>query len=207
MPNNDYSGEITELFTLLARENEYDADHKPSVTLIAETPSLIDTIHLRPINFKANNEVELDDSYATTTKGTITVKSPKTNYYGVRVVWEKIFTKNNWPTQEFVAECDTITSDFDSYLKGGTNNDRGDVATRNGGIIPNTYDDVGDALDETYGPGPVVTYEDNNNRFDLTGVKEDVVFLPPVLEKPILVGGSVSQSYKWSTPTIYRILQ
>ena len=205
MPNNDYSGEITELFTLLARENEYDADHKPSVTLIAETPSLIDTIHLRPDNFRADNEVVLNDSYDTTTKGTITVKSPKTDYYGVRVVWEKIFTKNNWPTQEFVAECDTITSDFDSYLKGGTNNDRGDVATRNGGIIPNTYDDVGDALDETH--GPVVTYEDNNNRFDLTGVKEENVFISPVLEKPILVGGSVSQSYKWSTPTIYRILQ
>lgn len=204
-PKIDYSGEITELFLLLANEGKYDDDHKPSVTLIAETPSLIDTIHLRPNNFKVNNEVELDDSYATTTKGTITVKSPKTNNYGVRVVWEKIFTKNNWPTQEFVAECDTITSDFDSYLKGGTSNDRGDVATRNGGIIPNTYLDKDDALDETH--GPVVTYEDNNNRFGLTGVKEEEVFLPPVLEKPILVGGSVSQSYKWSTPTIYRILQ
>ena len=206
MPNNDYSGEITELFYLLARENEYDADHKPSVTLIAETPYEIDTIHFQPSNFQVDNTVVTNDPFSTTTKGTITVKSPKTDYYGVRVVWEKIFTKNNWPTQEFVAECDTITSDFDSYLKGGTNNDRGDVATRNGGIIPNTYDDVGDPLDETYGPGPVVTYEDNN-RFGFTGLKEEEVFLPPVLDKPILVGGSVSQSYKWSTPTIYRVLQ
>lgn len=208
MPNNDYSGEITELFTLLARENEYDADHKPSVTLIAETPYVIDTIHFQPSNFQAGNIVVTNDPFSTTTKGTITVKSPKTTWSaGVQVVWEKIFTENNWPTKEFVADSDDISSDFDSYLKGGTNNDRGDVATRNGDIIPNTYDDVGDPLDETYGPGPVVTYEDNNNRFDLTGVKEENVFISPVLEKPILVGGSVSQSYKWSTPTIYRILQ
>lgn len=209
MPNNDYSGEITELFTLLARENEYDADHKPSVTLIAETPNLIDTIHFGPDNFRANNEVSLNDSYDTTTKGTITVKSPKTNIYGVRVVWEKIFTENNWPDREFVAECDTITSDFDSYLKGGTNNDRGDVATRNGCIVPNTFLnilDIDDALDESH--GPTVAYEDyGNTGIDLKGIKEENVFLPPILENPILVGGRESKNYKWSTPTIYRVLQ
>ncbi len=200
-PKNDYSGEITELFTLLARENEYDADHKPSVTLIAETPSSTATIHLRPDNFRANNEVALDDSYATTTKGTITVESPKTSYYGVRVVWEKIFTKNNWPNHEFVAECDTITSDYDSYLKVGTNNDRGDVATRNGDIIPNTCQDF--VINELIGPKET----DEDNMTDVIGVKEEIVCLPPILEKPLLVGGSVSKSYKWSTPTIYRVLQ
>lgn len=206
MPNNDYSGEITELFYLLANEGRYDEDHKPSVTLLAETPSAIDTIHFGPENFRVGNEVRIKDTFSSTTKGTITVKSPKTKDYGVRVVWEKIFTDNNWPDKEFVAECDTITSDFDSYLKGGTNNDRGDVATRNGGIIPNTYDDVGDALDESH--GPTVAYEDyGDNRIDLRGIKEENVFLPPILENPILVGGRESKSYKWSTPTIYRVLQ
>lgn len=204
-PNNDYTGEITELFYLLANEGKYDDDHKPSVTLIAETPFLIDTIHLRPDNFRVNNEVVLDDSFDTTTKGSVTVKSPKTRDYGVRVVWEKIFTENNWPIKEFVAECDTITSDYDSYLKVGTNNDRGDVATRNGGIITNTYDDIGDALDESH--GPIVYADDGDNSSDLKGIKEENVFLPPLLEKAPLVGGSVSKSYKWSTPTIYRVLQ
>lgn len=161
---------------------------KPSITL---TMNCTDTTITKQFNRNDVGPLTLyeiphrEDVYT----GTVEVKSCKTFMYGLQVVWKKSASGPNWPFNEFV-ENGTISGTAPGVVKGGTNNNNGNVAVRDGEIIKNT------------GDPRILPLEDKN----LVFVKEDTPVVSPTLCKNVYIGGTVSSNVKWEQPTIYKAL-
>ena len=178
------SGTIDVLRNILEPEDLCDDENKPSISV-----SLFEAFENEP----QVHTCKKDDIFYNTVKGipsvrhlnkvTIKIKSIKTRYNGVQIVWEKTAFKDNWPISVFV-ENGKIYCDISSITKVGTNNDNGNVAARGNTIISNT----------TNKP---LTKDD---RFTL----DENQLISPNLCKPVLVNGSESESIQWSKPVIYK---
>ncbi len=184
----------------------------------ARRPSIDVTLHCRDSIFKKtykkpddgvghyslDNLPYTEDFIAT---GIIVIKSAKTSTpNGIQVRWEKSASYPNWPIQELVvtATKDGITGNAPGVTKGGTNNGNDDVATRYGGIIPNTYGDEGDCLDPI-GDLPTATLDPR--RLEYEGVCVDDPFYSPTLCRPIYSGGAFNADLEWEKPIIVKLSQ
>ena len=138
--------------------------------------------------------------------GNVVIKTCKTSMYAIQVRWEKEASQPNWPLKEVVSTADSknISGNAPAVTKGGTNNGNGDAATRNGGIITNTYGSEGEALDPV-GDLPTATLDPRNLEFE--GICEEDPFYSPTLSRPVYSGGTFRSDIEWDKPIIVKISQ
>ena len=180
-----YSGSINNLGTILANADNYDEDHKPSISVTIEDLFSEKTVHNCNKEDVSWNTVFGIPNISKFYQATVTIKSIKTRDNGVQVVWTKSAFQDNWPINEFVKDG-SVTCENTAIIKVGTNNDSGDVATRNNTIISNTSNQA-------------------TNKDVLYAIEANQI-ISPNLVKPVLVGGKSSKDVKWSEPIIYKAL-
>ena len=182
---NKCSGTINNLDKVLCNVDSYDEAHRPSITVTIEDVYMGKTVHNCNKDDISLNTVFGIPNISNFYQGTVEIKSIKTRDNGVQVVWKKSALKDNWPINEFVADG-TISCEVTAITKAGTNNDRGNVAARGNMIISNTSD------------LPI--------KAEAFFIVEEKQIISPDLCKPVLVGGSISETVKWSEPVIYKAI-
>lgn len=177
-----FSGEIDNFVDILALADGLPNSQKPSIklemycpdTTIKKSFSRNDVSHYSVSGVPKRNDVA---------HGFVEIKSYKTTMYGLQVVWRKDGTYPNWPFHDFITDG-TINSDVNYIVKVGTNNGRGNVAVREGGIIGNTCMVGGE--------------------YHIVVIEEEPLYSQS-LEGPIYVGGELSNDVEWDTPAIYKL--
>ena len=186
--DSKYSGTIDNLKDIYYMIDGIEDSRKPSITL---TMNCTDTTITKKFN---NEDVGPWDLFQITYRedvytGTVEIKSCKTSMYGLQVVWKKSASGPNWPINEFV-QNGTISGTAPGIVKGGTNNNNGNVATRNGEIIRNTGDRY------------LLPIENENLAF----IAEEAPVISPALCKNVYIGGNISSNVEWDQPAIYKAL-
>ena len=182
--NSNYSGAVTTLANILWDEDRYDEDHKPSITVTIEDHNGTQKHSCKKEDITWNTVLGIpnpDHLY----KATIEIRSIKTIPNGIHVVWSKKATNDNWPINEFVADGH-VFCDAPSITKGGTNNDNGNVAVRDGAIIDNTCNQKAEC----------------KGKYALA----EECFISPDLQKDVFIGGHKSADIRWEEPAIYKEL-
>lgn len=184
--NADFSGTIDNLASILINEENYKGSNKPSIKVIFDDLVEGQIEHQCKKEDIAWNAVFGIPNPNNLYKGTVEIKSIKTNNYGIQVVWKRVEMKDNWPIEEIV-EKGVISCDVSHIVKAGTNNSNGNVAGRGDKVISNTSD--------------VERIDDMQ-----FVIEEEVYCVSPDLYEPVLVGGEISDSVKWDEPTIYKAI-
>ena len=177
-----YSGEIDNIVDVLVFADAVPKSQKPSIKLemYCKDTTIKKSFSLEEVTPYSISNVPKRDDVA---HGLVEIKSYKTTMYGLQVVWRKDATAPNWPFHDFITDG-TINSDADWIVKVGTNNGRGNVAVRDGGIIGNTCMVGGE--------------------FHIVEIEDEPLYSQS-LEEAIYIGGEFSNEVEWDAPVIYRI--
>jgi hypothetical protein len=196
---------IKSLLDIVRNADCLEESNKPSIYIALHCP---DTViektykNYMDVGDKALYGIPAPDDVKT---GTVVIKTCKTFMHGIQVRWEKEASQPNWPLKEVVSKADSknISGNAPAVTKGGTNNGNGDAATRNGGIITNTYYGGGDI--DPIGDLPTASLDPREIEYE--GDREKVPFYSPTLCRPVYSGGTFRSDIEWDKPIIVKISQ